>query len=130
MIGKLYTLGYLAPDAQSRLDALLADGHTYLVDIRYHAVSRKPGWSGGALRKKYGNLYRPLSCLGNANYNRPDRVIEISMPEVGIPLVTSILRKGYNLILLCACKEYETCHRKVVVELVQAALPEVEVGHE
>lgn len=127
MTGKLYTLGYLAPDAQERLDELLTDPHTYLVDIRYHAVSRKPGWGGASLQKKYGKKYHPLSGLGNRNYNKPGEPIEISMPEL-IPIVVSPLRKGYNLILLCACKDFDSCHRKVVCEMIQRELPEVEMG--
>jgi hypothetical protein len=127
MTGKLYTIGYLAPDAQVKLDELLTDPKTYLVDIRYNAVSRKPGWSGAALRKKYGTRYHPLSGLGNKNYKRPGEPIEISMPDL-ISVVVDPLQRGFNFILLCACRDYETCHRKTVVELIQAQLPEVEVS--
>jgi len=32
------------------------------------------------------------------------------------------LQAGYSLILLCACEDYERCHRKTVKELIENAL--------
>jgi len=34
------------------------------------------------------------------------------------------LQHGYSVVLLCACKDYETCHRKVVAEMIQQVLRE------
>jgi hypothetical protein len=58
------------------------------------------------------------------NYNN-DKAIQIARPEVGIKCLVSYLHEGYNLILLCGCRDYEQCHRHVIVDLLRVALPEV-----
>jgi hypothetical protein len=37
------------------------------------------------------------------------------------------LQAGRNLLLMCGCAHYEQCHRRVVVELLQERLPDLEV---
>jgi hypothetical protein len=103
----------------------MAQPHTVLVDIRYMARSWRKEWNQVNLRHLFGSRYRPLPCLGNVNYNN-DQPIKLSMPDIGIPLLEG-LQKGYNLILMCTCKDFEHCHRKMVVDLVKQVLPQVEV---
>lgn len=126
MSGKLIPFGYLAKDADQQLEAMMRDPRAVLVDIRYNAVSRRKEWNPHGLIRLYGSRYRPLSMLGNKNYNN-DGPIEIADPKLGIPLLVEGLTKGYDLILMCACKDYATCHRKAVVDLVKAQLPQVEI---
>lgn len=124
---KLIPFGYGAPKAQERLEKIMAeDERALIVDIRYEARSRMPQWNKGALQKRWGERYWPLSALGNVNYNN-GHSIKLSMPEIGIPLLVEALSKGCTLVLLCVCPSYDYCHRKKVVELVKAELPEVEV---
>jgi hypothetical protein len=127
MSGKVYPIGYSAPGASMSLETLMQDEQTILVDIRFSVKSmRKPAWSGSALRERYGNRYLWIQELGNVNYYSGGD-IKLHRPEKGIERLMMGLQKGYNLILLCTCNEYETCHRKKVVELLQQAEPEVEV---
>jgi hypothetical protein len=126
MLGKLYPLGYTAQDAGKRFVNLMEDERTVLVDIRFNPVSRHyPPWGGKALKEIWSGRYYPLSCLGNENYKGGP--IKIADPDLGIPVLMRGLQQGYNLILLCACKSYDTCHRKVVCEMVKAVLPNVEI---
>jgi hypothetical protein len=37
------------------------------------------------------------------------------------------LREGYDCIVLCGCALHAECHRRLVVELLCKAMPEVEV---
>jgi hypothetical protein len=106
----------------------MAQSNTALVDIRYNARGRRPEWNSERLRERYGVRYKPLSCLGNKNYKGGP--IQIANPERGIPLLVDALQRGWTLILLCACAEYEQCHRKVVTEMVKAACLGVEVRME
>lgn len=127
--GKIIPFGYSTPDSQSALDQLMTDENAYLVDIRYSVKSlNKPEWSFGQLKARYGNRYLWIKDLGNVNYFNHGP-IQIANALVGIPRLVKGVEQGYTLILLCTCTRYEGCHRKVVVELLQKALPDVEVVH-
>ena len=56
------------------------------------------------------------------NYRLADAPIQLADPKAGIPWAVQALQAGYSLILLCACEDYERCHRKTVKELIENAL--------
>src|SRR6266516_182648 len=122
--GTLYTLGYAEPNATERLETLMAQPRTALVDIRYAPYSRwAASWRKKALMEKYGQVrYTHVRALGNINYNKPDLPIELADPDEWVQKCVRSLQRGWSLILLCACKDYEHCHRKTVYELIQAGL--------
>jgi uncharacterized protein (DUF488 family) len=124
MTGKLYTLGYAHPDAAATMQAWMAsDPKMLLVDIRYSPRSRWfPHWSQKALEAAWGDRYRQVKALGNVNYRLADAQIQLADPKAGIPWAVQALQAGYSLILLCACEDYERCHRKTVKELIENAL--------
>lgn len=127
MLGRLYPIGYMMPFAFKHIQEVLAgDPHAYLIDIRYKAWSWKPEWRKEALEQEFKQRYRHWPSLGNINYNN-DGPIKIVDPERGVVAIVKALGQGCSLILLCACQQYEQCHRRTVVELVQQQLPEVEV---
>lgn len=51
----------------------------------------------------------------------------LANPAIGIRGLVMYLREGYDLILLCGCSSYAECHRRLIVELLCKAMPEVEV---
>ncbi len=121
--GTLLTIGYGEPDAASRIKVFLTEPRTLLVDIRYSPWSRwKPAWRKAALRDTYQHSYVHLKALGNVNYNRPGQPIHLLNPDGPVRAAVQFLQSGGSLMLLCACKEYERCHRKVVYELICQAL--------
>lgn len=127
---KVIPFGYSSPNARTTLDALMAeDERVILVDIRYSIESRrKPEWSGKALHSRYGSgRYLWLKSLGNENVFVTGAPIKVYRPQEGIARLITGLQKGYTLILLCTCPEYERCHRKAVVDLLRKQLPDVEV---
>lgn len=132
MTGKIIPFGYSTPGARERLDALMQDEKAYLVDIRFSTASKKkPEWSEAILSDRYAR-YMWIKALGNERRfeKRPTNApipIKIFHPEIGIPRLINGLKQGYNLILLCTCPNYETCHSKVVVDMVRKQLPEVEI---
>ena len=132
MSGTLYTLGYLHPDGATTLMAVMAsDPMTLLVDIRYSPRSRwLPRWSKKQLQATWGDRYRHVKALGNVNYRLADAPIQLLDPETGIRWAVEQLRAGYSLILLCACREYDRCHRKVVEEQVMQALEAITSGND
>ena len=122
-IGRLETIGYTEPDALSRIDAFLAHSQAYLVDIRYKPWSKwNPRWNRTSLQARYPHRYVHLAGLGNLNYGHPDPPILLAHPEPHIRDLAEMLTRGTSYLLLCACKDYERCHRKAVYELIQAAL--------
>jgi uncharacterized protein (DUF488 family) len=123
--GELSTLGYMEEHAQERLDAFLAPPGAALLDIRTSPYSRRmPAWSQANLVRAYPAHYMWVAQLGNVNYRPKDRKkgIELYDAAEGVAIVTRLLRSGHDCILLCACKDYQKCHRKVVYELVMATL--------
>lgn len=121
--GKLLTLGYTEPDARKRLEAFMEELDTRLIDIRYAPRSQwRPEWNKSALSEKYGLRYAHLRELGNVNYKRLDEPIELLAPEEGVRRVVRLLQQGQSVVLLCACQNYDTCHRKTVYELIMAAM--------
>lgn len=128
MLGKLIPFGYSVPGAAAHLETLMHDEQTYLVDIRYAPGSgRFPNWNKSVLQARYARRYLWLGeTLGNTNYNN-DQPIVLANPGAGISRLINGLSKGYTLILLCTCEQYETCHRRTVVEEVLKQLPTAQV---
>lgn len=125
MSGTLYTLGYAAPDAAKELERLMSNPKALLVDIRLSPRSRWPQWNGTHLRTRFGaGRYTHEYRLGNKNYKKKEQPIELAGPqyEGSISGAVLALEHGRDLVLLCACSNYETCHRKVVAEMIQARL--------
>lgn len=124
---QLLPFGYAAYQDTQSLQTLMGEERTLLIDVRFVLFSRRfPQWSQDALRTLFGNRYRWAGkCLGNVNYRGGP--ITLANPVVGLQGLTRYLAEGYRLILLCACREYEGCHRQTIVKLVRAHIPEVEV---
>ncbi len=126
-LGTLYTLGYAAPGSSDALEELMTASEVLLVDIRLRPRSRWwPVWNKKQLRERWGSRYTHEKKLGNDNYR--DRSLPVVLhgpsPEQSIAGAAALLQHGYSVVLLCACKDYETCHRKVVAEMIQQVLRE------
>jgi uncharacterized protein (DUF488 family) len=132
MAGKLIPFGYLARGSQERLTQLMADQEALLVDIRFKPHSKRPEWRQMALEEYWGDhqrqgtgRYHYLGELGNVNY-RSGGPIQLSSPHYGLAVLKTLLNR-YNIVLLCACACYDTCHRKVVVDMVREKYPDVDI---
>ncbi len=112
----IYTMGYQGWTPAAFCRAVRArDG--LLVDVRYAARSRNRAWTKSALLEEFGERYLHVRDLGNVNYRAVGRPIEIADLEAGAKTVESLLTMVPGaLILLCACKDVATCHRKVVAD--------------
>jgi hypothetical protein len=124
---RLLTMGYAAPGSMERLEEFLSQEKVMLVDIRFSPRSRWcPAWNKKALIERTDGRYLHVPELGNRNYNQLGKPIELAGPlESARESLVSLLQEGFSVMLLCACKDYEVCHRKVVYELVvSSAVPE------
>lgn len=116
----VYHVGYRSGWTPRRLAAEIAGRGLDLFDIRF--APGRPGavWSRENLSRLLGGRYRWAGdMLGNRNYSGGGP-IELVDATTGIMVLGSLLRGGYTPVLMCACGDYESCHRRVVVELLGA----------
>jgi len=112
-----YTAGYLGHSPAELLT--IADKlNAKIVDIRYVQTSRDPRWRFNALVKFLKWRFHGNAALGNVRYKAgpPVEIVNIEAGIEDLLLIPACL----PIILLCACREAETCHRSVVgAELVK-----------
>lgn len=121
----VFPLGYSTPGAQERIEELLSSQNTLLIDTRIKPYSWNELWRKEALEQKYGNKYRWAGkVLGNKALGTGR--IEIADIDTGIRGLVRYLHEGYDLILLCQCKEYDKCHVSHIVRHLRE-MPDVEV---
>ena len=142
----IYTLGYGRWPANMRLErlvqALLDGGITTLADIRHspcpsnlnpQAPYGPRDWNlqyaGQGLDdhlRQVGIEYLWIVELGNPQKNdREMRILRAHLAEPdepwpvnrGLDLLQRLVRKkGQRCCVLCACKDYDSCHRKLIAE--------------
>ena len=111
MKNKIYTAGYYGRDI-IEFKATVERLNAVVVDIRLVPQSRfTPEWRQKNLQTLFGESYLHIKELGNKGFK--EKRIEIADLEIGLEVVTQIKQ---DMILLCACKDYEKCHRKVIAE--------------
>lgn len=126
-VPSIYPIGYSSQYAMQRIDDLMAQPMTLLIDTRYKPTSQLPQWRKPTLERVYGKRYRWAGeYLGNKNYQN-DLPIELADPGPGIERLCEYLQRGFCLILLCQCPDYWSCHREVIVQLLLQALPTLQV---
>lgn len=114
----LYTLGYTGTKPEQILNLAQTLG-AIVIDTRFSPRSRALQWTRLRLTNVLGTHYQHMPNLGNINYKNGGP-IQINKPDIGVPAVVARLIIQ-PVILLCVCKDCDTCHRKVVAEMVQAA---------
>jgi len=116
----IYTLGYTGCDPGDLRD-LAHLKSTVVIDTRFSPRSRVPAWDGAALKALLGGSYTHDRNLGNRNYKN-GRPIEIVNLRRGLEGVKAYLKHDLNVLLLCACSDLKTCHRRVIADALFAAL--------
>jgi len=122
--GKVVPFGY-ADGGVATLERLMQDERAYLVDIRLSPRSNWQAFNQQALSARFHHRYIHMPELGNVNYSSRDRGIQIADAGRGIPRLINGISQGYTLIVMCGCREYESCHRHTVVDLLLKAMPDV-----
>ena len=115
---KLYTLGY----SGAKLDAIKAfveRENLVVVDTRLSPRSRAPMWNKGNLAMSLGSHYQHIHEFGNQNYKSGGPISLVDV-DTGIHRVDYILERCDGVVLVCVCKDLDTCHRKVVCEALEA----------
>lgn len=128
-IGKLYTVGYAGLQSIEQLQRFLAQ-KVFLVDIRYYPSSRwQPEWSRKQLTARFAPHYQHLRELGNVNYHSLDLPIQLHNAKQGVSWIVPLLQQGHDICLLCACADWQRCHRRTVADLIQQELHDIQPIH-
>lgn len=132
---KLRTIGYTGFSIEEFLEKLAENGVESLVDIREIPISRKPGFSKSALRRKLeaaGIAYHHFRLLGSPRQLRHElwetgdyktffsnvrKHIASTDAERQIEEVIRIARHA-SACLMCCCPDSDHCHRKCVIEAI------------
>lgn len=112
MTNKVYLVGYsgLTPE---RLRNIATSLGATVIDIRFRAGSRVACWNKSALAASLGR-YRHVPALGNAEYKTGGmRIADYATGKAAIEAAES------PVILMCACKSPDGCHRTVVGEMLR-----------
>jgi activating signal cointegrator 1 len=116
----IFTYGYQGSTPEQLLGTI-KELDAVLVDIRYSPWSPNPRWRKPALQVLVGaDRYLWIQDLGNVNY-KSGGPIRLLWPEAGVEYVRPILGRR-PIVLLCACRDWETCHRRDAAEYLAEAL--------
>jgi uncharacterized protein (DUF488 family) len=118
----MYTLGYSGWTPET-IKGAAQTRNAVVCDIRYSPASRHPQWRKRQLVQRLGARYQHVQALGNRNYKNGGP-IELADYEAGKQVIAAILATGQSIILMCACKDIATCHRRTAAEQLAADLGE------
>lgn len=109
-----YLTGYTGKPTRTpaQLKQLAETLDAVVVDSRYSPQSRVPHWTRYALSRVLGNLYLWVRDFGNQAYK--EGYIKLVDPASGLDLLNN--HTADTFIILCACADGESCHRKQVGE--------------
>lgn len=112
---RYYTAGYLGHTIEE-LEAERKERNALVVDIRIRPLSRVPMWRQKAMMRFFGADYLWCEPWGSPTFKQgpPHHLAD---PEAGWEIVKPLTR---DVILLCACRDYETCHRHVLADWLRA----------
>jgi len=116
----VYTTGYLSGWTPDVLAAAVAEHGAVLCDIRFMPRSRVPGWNRAQLERLMGAQYQHIKALGNWNY-RGGEVALVDLAD-GLRQVEVLLEEFGSVVLMCACRDLQRCHRRLVAEEVRRQL--------
>lgn len=123
---KIQTIGYTGRKP-AEIAAIVRESDGLLLDIRYSAKSRNPAWNKRQLEEMLSGKYCHLWEWGNVNYKGGE--IDIADYDYGLTMLQAIIKdaeaagnlSGNEIILLmCACKDADHCHRTEVARLLRA----------
>ena len=107
---KIFTTGYSGKEI-SDLKPMLERLDAMLFDIRFAPYSEIMRWRKVYLKALLGEKYRHIPNLGNRTFEKEK--ITIQNLQLGIE---TLLNLEINVVLMCACRLPENCHRRVIAQ--------------
>jgi len=128
-LGRVATIGYHQPQAWQIVSRMICEQGWSLVDIRSNRRSYLEEWSGASLRRHFRSSYYAVPELGDVNQLAPANPMQLFDPTTGLAKVGLLLEAGMDCLLLCACPDWQRCHRRQVATLLKQTYPALEVTH-
>ncbi len=128
-LGRVATLGYHQPQAWQIVTRMMCEQAWHLVDIRSSRRSYLEEWSGSSLLRHFRYSYHPVPELGDVNQLATANPVQLLDPTTGLAKVGLLLEAGIDCLLLCACPDWQHCHRRLVATLLKQVYPALEVTH-
>lgn len=118
------TLSYLARHAID-IHAEILEHNAMLLDIRFSPNSRLPQYTRKQLLEALTqDHYYHLKEFGNINYRATDKPIELLNEAKALQIIKAMIDDNItDYYLLCACRDYNTCHRKTCATILQREYP-------
>jgi hypothetical protein len=129
-LGRVATIGYHQLQAWQIMTRMVYEHGWYLVDICSDRRSYLDEWSAASLWGHFRYSYHAVPELGTLqaqHTDQPVQSVQLADPATGLEKITTWLEAGYNCLLLCACPDWQYCHRKQVAQLLQQVYPPLEV---
>ncbi len=132
----LFTIGYEGISLEEYLNKLLENDVSLLVDVRKNAFSMKYGFSKNQLKyalHKIGVKYMQISDLGIDSFKRKSLNSEKDYEKLfeeyesrikrynvqDLNLILEKLKNFKNIALTCFEKDFNLCHRNIVVKVLE-----------
>ncbi len=128
-LGRIATIGYYQPQAWQIVTRMVCEQGWFLVDIRADRRSYLEEWSGSSLLRHFRSRYLAVPELGEANQPASAHAIQLLDQTTGLAKVGLLLEAGFNCLLLCACPEWQRCHRRQVAQSLQQVYPALDATH-
>ena len=136
----LFTIGYEQAKPVAVLNELKRAKIDLLVDTRAVAASRRPGFSKRQLAASLDEIgigYIHLQKLGTPAEGRAaardgdfdrlwriyDKHIKKAEPQDALDELTTLIKSGKRVALLCYCRDPKHCHRSRIVANVRKRVP-------
>jgi uncharacterized protein (DUF488 family) len=136
----LFTIGYEQATPSAVLRELQDASIEIVVDTRAVAASRRPGFSKrqlAATLDEAGIAYVHLQKLGTPAEGRQaaragdtatlwrvyDKHMQKPEAQAELDQLLALIKSGKRIALLCFCRDPKTCHRRRIVENVEARMP-------
>jgi Protein of unknown function, DUF488 len=111
----VYAAGYAGQQAETLRRGMVALG-AFVVDVRYQPRSSRREWNRIPLAVALEGRYRWLRAWGNLHQGNPSAGIKLMDFNAGMEAFEQV--EG-PVVLLCRCSNYDMCHIKSLVGMIE-----------
>lgn len=114
---RVHTAGYIGAWTLATLVAKVEEIDAVVVDVRLSPRSRNPQWRGPTLASALKERYVHIREFGNVNY-RLRGMHNVRLKDFVKGVAKLDLMNQPDVVLLCACRDYDHCHRSIIVDML------------
>lgn len=121
---EILTFGYQGLKMDKIIETMVRR-NAIVLDIRFSPYSPFPGWKKQSFQEALGDRYMWVKGFGNVNYKGQNGgQVRLYDGDAGMKVITTLGKYSIfdNIALMCACPDYQHCHRKTVAYLIESYL--------